>query len=182
MIFIAKNWQCYAWDAETIDSSKSFQSLQSFIEAKKFKSFVSSNTFVRHFIIGQNSTFFLLFGDFEDDTEVIDSIFFYFRVETKGLSYGLFFTWPKNVRDMSRIPHKINDNWRRWPSLPSAAAAVSTECCFTVAASTFFAKKQMPFSVIILSNPLFYFSRRRMNFNLDRFWSKDDINLTTSST
>ena len=141
MIFIAKNWQCYAWDAETIDSSKSFQSLQSFIEAKKFKSFVSSNTFVRHFIIGQNSTFFLLFGDFEDDTEVIDSIFFYFRVETKGLSYGLFFTWPKNVRDMSRIPHKINDNWRRWPSLPSAAAAVSTECCFTVAASTFFAKK-----------------------------------------
>ena len=90
------DYLCYAWDAETIDSSKSFQSLQSriVIEAKKSKSFVySSNTFVlRHFIIRQNSTFFLLFGDFEDDTEVIDSIFFYFRVETKGLSYGLFFT------------------------------------------------------------------------------------------
>ena len=104
--------------------------------SKKSKSFVySSNIFVlRHFIIRQNSTFFLLFGDFEDGTEVIDSIFFYFRVETKGLSYGLFFTWPKNVRDMSRIPHKINDNWRRWPSLPSAAAATVVFrlhcCCF----------------------------------------------------
>ena len=59
----------------------------------------------------------------------------HFRVETKGLSYGLFFTWPKNVRDMSRIPHKINDNWRRWPSLPSAAAATVVSrlhccCCF----------------------------------------------------
>ena len=67
--------ECYAWDAETIDSSKSFQSLQSrsiAIETKKIE--MAFVLVFRHFII--ILTFFF-FRDFEDDTEVIDSIFYY---------------------------------------------------------------------------------------------------------
>ena len=66
--------ECYAWDAETIDSSKSFQSLQSrsiAIETKNPNGLCFSfPSFYHHFDL-------LLFWDFEDDTEVIDSIFYY---------------------------------------------------------------------------------------------------------
>lgn len=125
--------ECYAWDAETIDSSKSFQSLQSrsiAIETKKIE--MAFVLVFRHFIIIL-TFFFSRFWRWYRSNWL--DLLLHFRVETKGLSYGLFFTWPKNVRDMSRIPHKINDNWRRWPSLPSAAAATVVSrlhccCCF----------------------------------------------------
>ena len=131
--------ECYAWDAETIDSSKSFQSLQSrsAIETKNWNGLCFSfPSFYHHFDLLLFSRFWRWYR-----SNWLD-LLLHFRVETKGLSYGLFFTWPKNVRDMSRIPHKINDNWRRWPSLPSLLLLLLLSPDSTVvAASTFFAKK-----------------------------------------